>query len=280
MALLTYYNGEFKRENEAFIPLCDRAVFFGDGIYDAALSKNGKIFMLSEHIERFISNAEALEISLPMSRDRLSDLLYEIAFRCASSSPLFLYFQLSRFGAERAHAADDRDRSNLLITASEISLPTPSDTLALIGCEDRRHGICNIKTLNLILSCRAARQARERGADEAVFLRNGTVTECSHSNVHIIKDGILLTHPADENILPGISRKHMLSVARELEIPIIEKGFSENELLFADEVLVTSTSKLALRARTYENRRYDTSEGTLGDKICLKMRRDFDIFTK
>ena len=278
--LLTYYDGRFRNAARPFIPLSDRAVFFGDGIYDAAIAKGGRIFMLEEHLERFLENAAALEIPLPESEDRLRQILLKIAKAAAGDGVSFIYFQLSRYGRRRAHAVSDEGRSNLLITASSLTLKPPCETVSLIRYPDLRHGICNRKTLNLLISVMAAREAEKRGADEAVFVRDGLVTECSHSNVHILKDGVLLTHPTNERILPGISRRHMLSVAGEMGIPIIERPFSEQELAEADEVLVTSTSKLALRARSYEGHLYRTEKDSLGEAIALKMRRDFDIFTK
>jgi D-alanine transaminase len=278
--LCTYYNGSFYTPSEPLIPLTDRAVFFGDGIYDAVIAKNEKIFMLRAHTKRFFDNAHKLGIPVKFSENELCELLSEIAKRACSAPVSFIYFQLSRYGRRRAHAEFDDERSNLLITADALTLPSPRDTLRLIGYPDLRHGICNVKTLNLILSVAAAREARLRGADEAVFLRDGTVTECSHSNVHLIKNGRLITHPADEKILPGISRAHLIRVADEMGIEINERPFGEDELIGADEVIVTSTSKLALRAASYENHRYDLADNSVADKICQRMRLDFDIFTK
>ena len=108
---------------------------------------------------------------------------------------------------------------------------------------------CNIKTLNLIPSVMASEKARDAGAAEAVLYRPGElVTECAHSNVHILKDGVLKTHPADNLILGGIARAHLLHACKALSIPTDETAFTLSELFAADEVIVTSSSNLCIRA--------------------------------
>ena len=114
--------------------------------------------------------------------------------------------------------------------------------------EDTRFLHCNIKTLNLLPSVMAAQKAKEAGCQEAVFHRGGRVTECAHSNCHILKDGILYTAPADNLILPGIARAHLIRVCKKLEIPVSETPYTLKEMMDADEVLVTSSTKLCVAA--------------------------------
>ena len=115
--------------------------------------------------------------------------------------------------------------------------------------EDTRFFHCNIKTLNLIPSVMAAQQAKEKGCQEAVFYRlPDRVTECAHSNVHILKDGILRTAPTDNLILPGIARAHLIRSCKRLGIPVSETAFTLKDLFEADEVIVTSSSNLCLYA--------------------------------
>lgn len=278
MRFYTFYNGNEYGKTDVFIPLSDRCVFFGDGIYDACVCRNGKVFMLNEHIERFVTNAGKTEIPLNYTVTELSEIISAAARKTKSTA--FIYFQLTRFSEERQHAAGDTVRSNFLLTASDLSLHSPEHTLNLIKYEDTRHLICDIKTLNLMVACAASREAQRRGADEAVFVRNGTVTECAHSNLHIIKNGTVFTHPLDRHILPGISRYHLLKTAKKLNIPCRETPFGERELKDADEVLVTSTSKICLRAKRYEETEYDTEKESIGLSLCRRMREDFNFFTK
>lgn len=114
--------------------------------------------------------------------------------------------------------------------------------------EDTRFFHCNIKTLNLIPSVMASQKAKEMGCDETVFHRGGRVTECAHSNVHIIKDGVFRTAPLDNLILPGTARAHLITACKKLGIGVSEEPFSVDELMAADEVIVSSAGSLCLQA--------------------------------
>lgn len=269
-----YYNGAFSSIEDVRIPLCDRSVFFGDAIYDAAIGANGKIFMLDEHIDRFIGNAKTMNIPLLKTREELCSIFYEL-IKSTSYKSYFLYFQLSRFSPGRAHAYPDTEKSNLLVTLSPVTIPNPQRTLKLILREDKRYSFCNVKTVNLLPAVLASREAEELGADEAVFVRNGVITECAHSNVHIIRNGRLITHQLDEYILPGIARRHLLSVCERLGIPFEERDFGEDELFSADEILVTSSSKLCLRASSIEEKNLILDNESIGAKLCYATYDDF-----
>lgn len=121
-------------------------------------------------------------------------------------------------------------------------------TFRLISMEDTRFLHCNIKTLNLIPSVIAYQRCIEAGCQETVFHRGGRVTECAHSNVLIIKDGVLCTPPRDNLILPGISLKHLLELAEKEGIPTSEAPFTMDELRSADEVIISSSGGLCIAA--------------------------------
>ncbi len=123
------------------------------------------------------------------------------------------------------------------------------EPIKLITEPDTRFFHCNIKTLNLIPSVMASEKAKRAGCQETVFYREGgRVTECAHSNVHIIKDGALYTAPLDNLILPGIARKHLIQACDRLGISVHEEPYYLEDLFAAEEVLVTSSSNLCLHA--------------------------------
>ena len=119
---IAYYNGQLLDFSEVRIPLTDRCVFFGDGIYDAAIGRGGKIYLFREHIERFLRNAQRVGIPFSMKSDKLSELLHMMAKNCGYEE-YFIYFQLSRFSPERTHAYPDTEKHNMLITVKESTLP-------------------------------------------------------------------------------------------------------------------------------------------------------------
>ena len=195
-----YYDGVFGFRNKVTVPLKDRSIFFGDGIYDAAIGRNGKIFMLDEHIERFMSNSKRLNLPTDFKKETLRELLLKIAAFSEDDSDYFIYFQLNRCCDERTHSYGDDASSKLLITRKNLVLPPLSKKLTLVRYPDIRYQLCDVKTVNLLPAVLASRYATEQGADEAVFCKGEKVTECAHSNVSIIRNGKVYSHPADSNI--------------------------------------------------------------------------------
>jgi D-alanine transaminase len=242
-----YYNGETGPIEEMRVPMTDRACYFGDGVYDTALSHNGVIFALDEHIDRFFRSAEMLEITVPLSKGELAALLNELNGK-VDAPTTFVYWQVSRGTALRKHAFSTGIPANLWVTVEPAALRDIREPVRLITVEDTRFLHCNIKTLNLIPNVLAAEKAKRAGAAEAVFHRGDRVTECAHSNVHIIKDGVFQTPPADNLILGGITRAHLLVMCRKLGIPAKEEPFTVAQMVNADEVLVASCTSFCLSA--------------------------------
>ncbi|MCD7854340.1 MAG: aminotransferase class IV [Clostridiales bacterium] len=247
-----YYNGKFGRMSEISVPLTDRALYFGDGVYDAAAAVNGKIFALDEHIDRFFNSCRLLEIKFHMSRDELKDVLNTLADMYDRDKVCMVYWQSSRGCAVRGHSFPEGVKPTLMAFASPLEM-TPFDReYDIISLEDKRFYFCNIKTLNLIPSVLGAQREKEADADEVVFHRGSRVTEGAHRNVLIIKDGELVTPPADELILPGITRKHLMELAPSAGLKVKIQPFSLTELMNADEVIISSSSTLCARVRSVD----------------------------
>ena len=247
MKELGYYNGRIGELSGMTVPMNDRACWFGDGVYDAQLCRNHVIFTLDEHVDRFFRSASMLRIEAPLSKAELKDLLNSLVGKM-DDGDLFLYYQMTRGGGPRTHAFP-KGKANLWVTLSPKKLDLSVEPVHLITDEDTRFLHCNIKTLNLIPSVMANQKAQEAGAYECVFWRpGGRVTECSHSNVHIVKDGVLITAPLDNLILPGIARAHLLAAASRLGIPVREEPFTLEALYDADEIFTTSSTNLLKRA--------------------------------
>ena len=247
MERLGYYNGTYGELEEMTVPMNDRASWFGDCVYDAGPCRNYHIFALDEHVDRFFRSAAALEIVMPLGKEELKTLLKDLVQKMDSGN-LFVYYQVTRGTGIRRHAFTEGP-GNLWITLIPAEISDGHNPIQLITTEDTRFLHCNIKTLNLIPSVMAAQKAEAAGCAEAVFYRpGGRVTECAHSNIHILKGGTLYTAPTDHMILPGIARAHLLRACSALDIPYREEAFSLDDLFDADEVIVTSSSSLCLRA--------------------------------
>ena len=245
MQNLAYYNGRITALEEMQIPMNDRAVFFGDGVYDMAYVRNGICFAMQDHIDRFFNSCTLLEIQPGMTPAELTQVLNSLIARIDSDIPdAMIYFQMSRGTDLRKHEFPSPEiRANLLAYIRGFT-PQTGRKFRLITAQDTRFAHCNIKSLNLIPNVLATQRAKEAGCDECVLHRGGYVTECAHSGLSVLIGGRLVTTPLSEWILPSITRKHLLQICRELAIPIDERAYTVEELLGADEVIVTSSLTL------------------------------------
>lgn len=243
MENLGYYNGEIGLLEDLKVPFLDRASFFGDGVYDATITSEGVILYEDDHVNRFFNSCKIMEIEPPVSREELVGLLRELVAK-VDADATFLYWQVTRGTAPRNHAYPDVP-ANLWVMITPKPLEDLEWDETAVTVPDTRFFHCNAKTLNLMPNCLASQRAVEAGADDAIFVRDGFVTECAHSNVHILKDGALITHPADNLILPGIARKRLIAMAKELGVPVDERPFTPAELMDADEVIISSSSTFA-----------------------------------
>jgi D-alanine transaminase len=227
------------------IPMNDRAVYFGDGVYDATYAVERVIYALDDHLDRFYRSCAKLEIRFPLPREELAALLRELVERVDDGSALMVYWQATRGTAARGHAFPGSSvRPNLMVTVRPNPLRAIDRKYRIISVEDTRFLHCDVKTLNLIPNVLASQRAAEAGCDEAVFHRGERVTECAHSNIHIIQGGSFVTSPLDNLILPGTARGHLLRFARAAGIPTAERPFTMAELAAADEIIVSSAGTL------------------------------------
>ena len=213
MKTLGYYNGTYDELDRMMVPMNDRVCYFGDGVYDAGPCRNYHIFAIDEHIDRFFNNAALLEIRMPCTKAELKALLQELVQKL-DTGDLFVYYQVTRGTGMRDHPFTE-GTGNLWVTLKPAAPPQLAEKIRLITVEDTRFYHCNIKTLNLIPSVMASQRAKEKGCQEAVFHRGDRVTECAHSNCHILKDGRLITAPLDNLILPGIARAHLINICEK-----------------------------------------------------------------
>lgn len=274
MKNLGYYNGKIGELEEMSIPMNDRVCWFGDGVYDAGPCRNYHIFALDEHIDRFFNSAALLDIKMPVTKQELKDLLNDLVKK-VDTGDLFVYYQVTRGTGIRDHAFTEGP-GNLWVMLKPAKISDGLEPIKLITVEDTRFFHCNIKTLNLIPSVMATQKAKDAGCQEAVFYRpGGRVTECAHSNVHIIKDGKLYTAPTDNLILPGIARAHLIRMCKKLEIAVSETPYTLDDLFAAEEVLVTSSSNLCLHANEIDGKPVGGKRPELLEKIRKALLDEF-----
>lgn len=241
MESVGYYNGTFAPLCELMVPALDRGYYFGDGVYEALRVEHHKPFAMQEHLERLYRSLAEIWIAFTMTPQELEDILKEV-YRRADGDSLILYLQVTRGTDYRSHTFCEGVMPNIMACARSSPLADITERKNVISLPDLRWGRCDIKTLNLLPNILAAQQAKERGCKEAVFVRDGVVSECTSANLLMLKRGVLRTAPESRSILAGVTRGQFLRLARELGVPVREEAFTLAEAMAADELLITSTS--------------------------------------
>ena len=168
MKALAYYDGKIGAPEELTVPFYDRAHFFGDGCYDAAMAAGGTIFLLEDHLDRFYTSARLLDIHIPMEKQALGELLTQLA-RQVEGESCFVYWQVSRGVEPRSHTYAENLPGKLWVLVRPQVIPNPNIPIRLNDEEDTRFFHCNIKSLNLLCNVMTAQRAHRAGCTETVF---------------------------------------------------------------------------------------------------------------
>ncbi|EUJ32855.1 D-amino acid aminotransferase [Listeria floridensis FSL S10-1187] len=239
-------NDKIVDREEASIDIEDRGYQFGDGVYEVVRLYNGQFFTFDEHIDRLYASAAKIDLVIPYPKDILKNLLKQLA----SENNIHtgnVYLQVTRgIQIPRNHVIPDDLPLEGVLTATAREVPR-NEALFVTGGkaitdEDVRWLRCDIKSISLLGNIMSKNKAHREGALEAILHRGDTITECSASNVFIIKDGVLWTHSADNLILNGITRQVIIKAAGKGGIPVREANFTVSDLLAADEVFISSTT--------------------------------------
>ena len=225
-------------------PYLDRGTYFGDGIYEVLQSHNGKIFALEEHLQRFADGLAAIKIT-GVDIDRIRSRVLK-AFDAAAIDNAKIYFHITRGSAPRNHSWDADLKPNFFLTVTELDDFTQAKTkgIAVSTHPDLRWKRCDIKSLNLLPNVLARVDAAEKGCDEAILVdEKGRITEGAASAFFAIFGQSLQTSPLTANILPSITRRFVINVAKNIKIKIIEKSFTPRQAASADELFIAVTTQ-------------------------------------
>ena len=241
-----YLNGVFLPIDQACVPVLDRGFLFGDGVYEVIPVYGGNLFRLEQHLQRLDHSLAGVRIGNPMSRTLWRDTLDELVERNGGGDQS-IYFQVTRGAApKRDHAFP----ANVLPTVFMMSTPLaplPADLaqngIAAITLPDIRWQMCDIKAITLLPNVLLRQEALDKGAAEAILLRDGLAVEGAASNLFIVKDGAIITPPKGPQLLPGITRDLILELAAAHQVSHREAVITEAELRAADEIWLTSSTR-------------------------------------
>jgi D-alanine transaminase len=242
---IVYLNGEYLPLKEATVSVEDRGFLFGDGIYEVVRFYEGRPFRLEAHLHRFHRSAQGAHLPLPDAVSHLTSIIERVQSE-NNLQDAEIYIECTRGAAHpRSHPFPAEPHPTLLVMPVPIHAP-PDDALTrglgTVTAPDIRWRRCDIKSIMLLPNIIAKQEAREQGVFEAILVRDGIITEGASTNVFAVIEGLLTTHPADHDILAGITRQVVLELAVDLELAVREEPFAVDQLYRAQEVFLTSTT--------------------------------------
>jgi len=244
--VIVYLNGQYVPIEEAKISVLDRGFIFGDAVYEVWRLVNGKLFEADKHLARLANGLGDVHITAPAEAQPAK--LKEISARLVKENGITgegsLFLEMSRGVAPRAHQYPKPPvPPTVFLMASPF---TPPEELRAKGAgviliDDVRWKRCNVKTTQLLPNVMAKQEAFEHDCLDAIFVRDGMITETSHANVVAIIKGTLWTHPIDGSVLPGVTRDVVLELAKKNGVPVREEAMTVDAFRKADEVFLIGT---------------------------------------
>ena len=246
MSELIYLNGGFLPQEQAHVSVMDRGFLFGDGVYEVIPAYAGLPFRLKEHLQRLNASLEAIRMSPPLSDEQWRAVFGQLlAQRGNADQQIYLQVTRGAYG-KRLHAIPEEVTPTVMAFATDLAVRDPElvkQGMSVITLDDIRWERCNIKAITLLANILSQQQARDEGAQEAILVRDGLANEGTASNLFIVKEGLIITPPKSQHLLPGITRDLVLELAREAGLPYAEASISVAELENAEEIWITSSTK-------------------------------------
>lgn len=241
--VIANWNGQLMPLTEVRVSVLDRGFLFGDAVYEVIRLYNGKLFRVEDHLNRLSDSLKSLDI-------RGADLnkikvMLKATVRESALDDALVYVQVTRGEAVRTHHYPESYMPNTLIYATAFQNPYEKEReqgVSAVTHPDIRWGRNDIKATSLAANCMAAQYAKERGAMEVVFVdSDGYMTEGSHTSLFGIKDGKLVVAPSSSKVLPGITKRQILELAKEIAVPLDERRLKETEIYDLDEFFLAGT---------------------------------------
>ncbi|HEX05563.1 MAG TPA: aminotransferase, partial [Bacteroidetes bacterium] len=242
--MIVYYNGQYIDKDEVRISPDDRGWLFADGIYEVVRVYNGWLFRMQAHVDRLNNSASEIGLRIPRDLD-LTDISEKLLKRNDLSGDATVYIQVTRGVAARSHRFPDAGTvPTVYVLATEFKVNPHQfrEGFAVLLVPDTRWARCNVKTINLLPNTLASEAAHQAGAQEAVFVRGKLISEGTHTSVIAIRDGVVITSPVDENILPSVTRAILMQLCQEQGIPVHAEGLTVQAFLQSDEAVLLGTT--------------------------------------
>lgn len=243
MSETIYLNGRLVPKDQAFISPDDRGFNFADGVYEVIKYYGGKPFRFNDHLERLKRNLFELRIDFEVDDQFEAVFQQLLEMNRLTGQEAGVYVQVTRGSHPRVHRFPENIKPTVYASAFSFKVKPEQlqNGIKVITAEDIRWLRCDIKSIALLPNVLHLQKAVEQGAGETIFIRDGMVTEATHSNVMAVKNGTVFTHPNTNLILPGITKKVVLDICRKNGIAVVEEGIPGADLKQMDEVMIVGT---------------------------------------
>ncbi len=270
MTNFAYVNNKIIEFKDAKIHIEDRGLQFADSVYEVIAVLNDNLIDLDFHLKRLKYSLNELDIKFKLNKKDIKKI-FSILLKKNKTSNGIIYLQITRGVQYREHKYEKNLRPTLIIYSRNKKFNLPGKNykgVNTITHEDLRWKRRDIKTVNLLPNIIAANKAKKMKAYEAILLQNGKVTEGTSSNIWIIKKNNLITHPANTDILKGVTRTSILKIIKKTSLKLVEKSFTHKQLLDADEVFLTSSGSFITPILKIDKKKINN--GKIGN-ITLKL---------
>ena len=243
---MVYLNGKFILKSEAYISVMDRGFLFGDGVYEVFPVYNGFILRLESHLKRLQDGLDAINIANPHDKKEWTSIINKLISYHQENSEQAVYLQVSRGCDDNRRHTHGKLKPTVYMQSSPFKSPTKDDLLkgsSAITRDDIRWSQCDTKATSLLANIMFAQEAKNLGVEEVILVRDDIVTECSSSNLFLVKNNCIYTHPIGPYILPGITREIIIDCAKYCNIEVKEVAFNKDSLMDADEVWISSSTR-------------------------------------
>ena len=243
-----YLDGLFLPADEAKVSVFDRGFLLGEGVYEVIPVYNGHCFQLAGHLARLERSLAGVRMVNPLDLAAWRTMIKTLVANNGGGDQS-VYLQVTRGVAPRDHVFPVGVTPTVFVMSNPlVSVPEAYKTagISAITLPDIRWQNCDIKAITLLPNSLLRQQAQDQGAQEAILIRDGHMTEGAASNVFIVKEGQIFTSPKNEEVLPGITRELVIALAKQGGIRCVEGEVSEVQLRAADEIWVTSSTKEVL----------------------------------
>jgi D-alanine transaminase len=242
---IAYFNGNFLPIDEITISPDDRGFLFADGIYEVVRWYEGFFYDINSHVTRLKRSLRELRINWA-DADLFPSIANDlIKLNKLQNQPAMVYLHVTRGAARRTHFFPSPEVAPTVYSYAWGFVPdsqSKESGIKVMLKEDIRWSRCDIKSVALLPNIMSFQEAYENGLKECIFVRNGLITEGSHSNIFFVIDGTLFTHPESNHVLSGVTRKNVLRIAQDSGITIREEALQENRIRFIQEAFITNTS--------------------------------------